>query len=289
LSIVFTLPAIGKTHQTHNKTQKVSTNSPSAAHFYTGIKVSGYLEASYNHLTENANFVHTTLPNRAFDTAKNGFALQQAALTLTDTPKMGFGAFANILFGRDANVLGAKGSNADLFRSQNAGIDITQLYAQYSHAHGQFSVGKSIALLGVESIDPRLNANFSRSLLFTFTQPHTLTGARMIYLADPKTTLMLGVNNGWDSIRDWNRTQTVELGIKYKMTDQISLAATGLAGAERAMQNSVTGVKGTRTLADLAAIVSFNEQFNITVNFDYGNQSKAYLPTQSIARAQWLE
>jgi hypothetical protein len=106
LSIVFTLPAIGKTHQTHNKTQKVSTNSPSAAHFYTGIKVSGYLEASYNHLTENANFVHTTLPNRAFDTAKNGFALQQAALTLTDTPKMGFGAFANILFGRDANVLG---------------------------------------------------------------------------------------------------------------------------------------------------------------------------------------
>src|SRR5690349_6544231 len=72
------------------------------------LKFSGYLDTSYNYLVRSNQFTSFTL-NRAFDIEQDGFTLQQAAATLAYQPEKGFGAFANVILGRDANIIAPYG------------------------------------------------------------------------------------------------------------------------------------------------------------------------------------
>ena len=277
-----------KTHTTHKVHYKGEAKpAPAAAQNNkpSDFKVTGYLDGSYNHLIRN-KFTSGSF-DRVFDLVPNGFTLQQAATTLAYQPSQGFGALLNLIAGHDASLIAPYGLNpSSQFDSQTFAVDLTQAYLQYVKGPVTLMGGIFLTLVGVEQIDPTQNANFSRSILF-YNTPDTHTGVRGIYAVNDKLTLTLGVNDGWDNIRDWSRRKTIEFGMSYTVNPMFSFSLQGYNGQERATPRTAFGPEGTRSLIDFIATLNATDKLTLIVNTDYGCQSTATLPTGGLGSAVW--
>ena len=126
------------------------------------------------------------------------------------------GGLVNVIAGHDAFEMASYGMNPNVFDSSEVGLDLTQLYLQYGRGPLTFFAGKFITIAGEEVIDPTRDTNFSRSILFGYSTPDTLTGLRAIYVANDKLNFTLGLNDGWDNVRDTSRQKTIEWGMASK-------------------------------------------------------------------------
>src|SRR5712692_10587247 len=176
----------------------------------SGVDFSGYIDVSYNYLSESNAFTGGTA-SRVFDLERNGVAVRQFAFTLAKQPKEGFGGLLNVTAGKDADIINAFGLG---FSHKNK-FDLTQAFVQYATGPLTLIGGKFVTLAGAEVINSPANPNFSRSILFGYAIPFTHTGARATYALNDTLNLMLGVNNGWDDFRDTNSAKTLELGLSY--------------------------------------------------------------------------
>lgn len=260
---------------------QTSTHMPASA-AEGGLDFSGYVDASYNRLSQSNAFTSGTA-NRVFDLKPKGLALQQLAFTLAKQPKEGFGFLLNATGGRDADVINAYGLG---FGKQNK-IDLTQAFAQY--ATGPLTVigGKFVTMAGAEVIKSPANPNFSRSILFGYAIPFTHTGVRATYAVDDALNVMAGVNNGWDNFRDTNNGKTLELGMTYAPSKAYSLGAQAYSGKERVGGLTNAGPEGTRNLIDLVGTFNATEQLTFIVNYDYGSQKNATLAAGNSGTAKW--
>jgi len=234
------------------------------------IKLWGYMDGSYNYLQSSNQFASGVF-DRAYDIEEDGFTLQQAALSLAYQPEKGFGGLTNVILGRDALATAAYGYNSNIDQT-HVGFDVLQAYMQYTISPFTLMAGKYITLVGYEVIESTGNANFSHSLLFTFAEPTTHTGVRGTYAVNDKLKLIVGMNDGWDSIRDWGKGKTIELGVTYTPTSKVSLSAQGYSGTERVVSRTSTGPTGLRNLIDLIASYNVTDQLTIAGNYDYGSQ-----------------
>src|SRR5438445_9433424 len=151
-----------------------------------GLTVSGYIAASYYASNGYPSNVHQ------FDTQHNTFQLDQAGLQVAYQPKEGFGALADVIAGEDAKILHqAESANPN----DTSNFDIRQAYLQYATGPLTVIAGKFVTLAGAEVINPTLNTNFSRSLLF-FEQPLSHTGVRAAYSATAAINFTAGDNTG---------------------------------------------------------------------------------------------
>lgn len=249
------------------------------------IKISSYIDISYNYLQYNNHFVSDVF-DRAYDIEENGFTLQQAAVTFAKQPAQGWGGMANFTLGRDAYYTASYGINPKTGISR-FGFDPTQLYVQYGFQQTMFMFGKFNSLAGVESNDPTQNTNFSRSIVAGYAEPGTHLGIRANYSANQAVNLIFGVNNGWDNIRDMSRGKTLELGASYTPNSVFSFATAGYYGDERLIEKVNTGPISRRTLIDLIATVNTTPQLSFIANYDYGMQTKATLSNGIIGKAVW--
>lgn len=257
-----------------------TTNTPS------DFKVSGYLDGSYNYLQQSNHFISGS-NNRVYDLAPNGLTLQQAAITMAYQPAQGFGGLLNLIGGRDANGVAPYGfMPSSELDSQSLAIDFTQAYLQYIKGPVTVIGGRFLTLVGVEQVDPTQNTNFSRSILF-YNTPDTHTGLRATYVVNDKLTLIAGLNDGWDNIRDWSRRKTIELGASYTMSPLFSFSIQGYNGEERATPQTDFGPTGTRTLIDLIATLNATDKLAFVANYDYAWQTNAALPNGTLGRAAW--
>ena len=255
------------------------TKAPEPA---TAVEFSGYLDASYNRLSES-NMFTSGVANRVFDVEERGAAIRQLAGTVAYQPKQGLGGLVNVTLGKDADVIHAFGAGA----GKTNQIDLTQAFGQY--AMGPFTVigGKYVTLAGAEVINSPSNANFSRSILFGYAIPFTHTGVRGTYAFDDATNLIVGVNNGWDNFKDTNGSKTLELGLTYAPSEAISLAAQAYLGRERVGGLVDFGPEGARNLIDLVGTYKASEKLSFVLNFDYGTQQNAPLSSGGNGRAKW--
>jgi len=261
--------------------------TPSTSAIPNNFKVTGYLDGSYNYLQQSNKFISGS-NNRYFDLAQNGLTLQQAAITMAYQPEKGFGALLNLIAGRDVNTFASYGFRPSTeFDSQTFAIDFPQAFLQYVKGPVTIIGGRFLTLVGVEQVDPTLNTNFSRGILF-YNTSDTHTGVRGTYVVNDKLNLILGINDGWDNIRDWKRGQTVEFGLSYTVNPKVSFSAQGYSGKERATPQTDFGPKGTRTLFDLIGTYNATEKLALIANYDYGWQTQAALPTGAISRAAWM-
>ena len=109
-------------------------------------------------------------------------------------------------------------------------------------------------------------------------------GARATYAVNDQLSLIAGVNNGWDQLRDMNRQKTAELGISFTPVKQFSLTAQGYSGDE------VTSLSqnAQRNLFDLVATFNATDALSFVLNYDYGTQDKfASLVDGSSIKAKW--
>lgn len=250
------------------------------------FKISGYIDASYNNL--NRNYFTSGVLDRVFDNAPNGFTLQQTAVTFAYQPTQGLGGLVNPIMGYDTNIFAAYGFKPiDEFDSQTFSIDIPQIFLQYTKNSFTASIGRFVELAGAEALFPIQNTNFSRSILYGYAEPFTVLGVRGTYVVNDKLTIIAGVNNGWDNIRDWSRDKTIELNASYIMNAVFSFSSTIYSGQERAMPQTSTGPEGWRTLIDLIATLNLTEKLSLIANYDYGWQTNATLPNGNNNKAIW--
>ncbi|MCL9685349.1 outer membrane beta-barrel protein [Legionella maioricensis] len=263
------------------QTQQVTTTAKTPSDF----KISGYVDGSYNYLQNSNKFTSGTY-NRVFDTNPNGITLQQAGITMAYQPQQGFGGLITPVEGRDPIIFAPYGwfpNNT----TQTFGIAVPQAFLQYAVDSLTFMGGNFIELAGAENIFSYNDTNFSRSILWGYAEPFTVTGLRVSYDANDKFKLIGGINNGWDSIRDTSRQKTIELGASYTFNPMFSLAAYGYSGQQRIADRTSSGPTGQRTLIDLIATLNATEKLSFVVNYDGALQTKAALPSGNIAKAVW--
>lgn len=207
---------------------------------------------------------------RVFDTQANSFNINLFQLAFKKTPTtegglidlIGFGV--KLDFGEDAQVLSS---------TENLGQDdVFDLQEAYIHALAPIGngvdiyAGKFVTLAGAEVIESKDDFNFSRSFLFGFAIPFTHTGVRLHYPAGP-LDFIVGVNNGWDVVKDNNDGKTIESRIGLTLGEIFSLGVVGYFGPEQD-----TGPSEWRELIDVVATITPIEKLILVANLDFGWQ-----------------
>jgi Putative beta-barrel porin-2, OmpL-like. bbp2 len=273
-----------------------------------GFDLTGYVDVGYTGLSGRGAFITPNqpgvvgVPDRVFDYKRNSLDLHQAAFTLAKQPKEGFGGLLNVTLGRDADVIASyktgpsNGEGCNLATGQTAsggschktGYDITQLFAQYATGPLTIIGGKFVTSAGAEVINSTGNTNFSRSILFGYAIPFTHTGFRASYAASDTLTLIGGINNGWDDVKDTNTSKTIELGGTLSPSKAFSFSAMVHSGKERVGGLVNTGPEGTRTLIDLIGTFNATDKLTFILNYDYATQANAATVTPNGAGdAKW--
>jgi len=236
----------------------------------SGITVTGYVDAAFNHYSIDPADQAYLMPNY-FDNDKSTFGLKQAALTVASQPKEGFGALVNLTVGNDAEQIHSYPQND----GSNKNFDVTQAWVQYASGPFTAYAGKFNTLAGAEVIAPTGNTNISRSIAFLWALPFTHTGVRVSYAPTDTLTLYAGLNNGWDQQRDLNSSKTLELGAAWNATDWLSWTLQGYRGTEytsAALPPGPSTPKGMRTLVDTVLTIKPTSALSLIVNYDYGKQ-----------------
>ena len=245
------------------------------------VLVTAYADTAYSYLTGAGRFT-SGVPDRVFDVDHDSLALHQAAVNIAYQPQEGFGGLLNVIAGNDADVI--KAYNGTLSSSK---LDLTQAFVQYV-AHDLTVIGgKFVTLAGVEVIASPADTNFSRSLLFGYAEPFTHTGIRASYAQTDALTLYLGVNNGWDDVKDTNSGKTVEFGASLSPSKTLNFAAYGYFGEERVAGLVDQGPEGARTLIDLQALWNVTDSLSLVANYDWWRQDDTSSPRGSGADANW--
>lgn len=229
----------------------------------SGITMNGYIDTAYSYLNSTGSF-SSGVPSRVFDTEPSSFNLHQTAFIAAYQPKEGFGGLVNLTAGRDARVIKAFDTTTDDF-------DVTQAFVQYAHRRLTIIAGKYVTLVGAEVINPTANVNYSRSILFGYATPYTHTGVRLAYSLNDQLNLIVGLNNGWDQLKDANKQKTVEAGLSYTPVKAFILSVQGYTGTEHVAGFTDT-VQGRRNLLDVVATYNATRQLGFVLNYDYGDQ-----------------
>ncbi len=132
--------------------------------------------------------------------------------------------------------------------------------------------GKFVTLLGAEVVEPWLNFNNSRSLIYTFSEPVTNTGVLFSYPITDKIAVTAGPVVGWDNVTTNNNGWNGMGGISWTATDQLSLAANFIGGPT---QNNNVGNK--RVVTDFVATYKPLDPLTLQLNYDWGHEDAAAL------------
>lgn len=245
----------------------------------SGIDVSGYVDVTYTSFSTGSPLF------QANTTEKNSFSLNAVDLAISSLPASGVGGLVEMMGGTDVAFNHSRGWSSTDF-------DLLQAYAQYANSGFTVMAGKFATLAGAEVAQASLNANVSRSLLYTNAIPVTHTGLRGSYAPGDTMKFMLGYNNGWDIIKEsatGNCTtggicadgKAAELGVAFTPVKQFALNAMYHVGEE---YSATSNAIGDRKLLDLVATFNATDALTFVLNYDKAEQEKA---TSAKGTAKW--
>lgn len=190
-----------------------------------GLTTSGEIAASFYHSNG-----YPGSGWRGFDQDHDTFQLDEAGLQLGYQPKSGIGGFVDVIAGTDARILNENEASAS-GNGSGSSIDVRQAYLQYATGPLTVIAGKFVTLAGAEVINPALNTNFSRSLLFWALEPLDHTGVRATYAVTDTLNVIVGVNNGWNVMDlSTSGSKTGEFGATWAPSKMFSFATAGYIG-----------------------------------------------------------
>lgn len=254
--------------------------------FLNFFNLKGYIDGSYNYLLRNNQFYSGNY-DRVNDRAENGFTLQQISLTLSRQPLEGFGGFANVIVGRDANVIAPAGINPNIFNNQDFSVVVPQAYFQYSRKNYQILLGEMKTIAGIEQYDYTEDTNFSRSILDGYAQPGIHLGFRGIGHITESLSIIGGLNNGWSTVKRPTELETIELGIEYALQNRFKVMADIYSGPSNFINTTEVGPRGWRNLIDIYGTYLLTQKLSIAENYDYGFQDKATLLNGNTGAVRW--
>lgn len=186
-----------------------------------GINIYGFIESgyTYNHRHDHSNSFGLILPGPFNHEYGNHYMLNQLDLRferIVDSKKWDIGGLVEVMYGSDAARIhssglgynGSDGTDNNTPTDANAvnnlhpiwQFDIPQAYIDVNAPLGnglKVRIGKFATLLGYETIDPRTNAFYSHSYLFSMI-PFTQTGILGFYQINDQWSVIAGITRGWD-------------------------------------------------------------------------------------------
>jgi hypothetical protein len=96
----------------------------------SGVIPTGFIDTSYTYLS-GAGVFTSGIPNCVFERERNSFNLQVENIVAAYQPEEGFGGFAQLDFGSDANVFAPVGTDAE------DKFDVQEIFIQYAAGPAQ--------------------------------------------------------------------------------------------------------------------------------------------------------
>ena len=266
--LVATVPS----HADSAKTPAAGTDSTAKAaavalpKWFDELAVNAFVSTAYeyngNRPTNGANSY------RVFDFSDNSFNLDVAELVVQIAASKPNDAGFRVDFD-------AGNSIPQITKTQDqtaAQFDLKQAFASYIAPLGsglRFDVGKFVTHLGYEVIEgyDGYNDNYSRSILFGYAIPFTHTGVKASYAFTSKVAGMVEVVNGWDLLRDNNRSKSVGAQLTLTPLSPLTVLFNWIGGPELANDNHTK-----RNVFDLVAIFKPISRLTLGVNGDYGTE-----------------
>ena len=242
-----------------------AANAPPAK-WFEEIAVNAFVSTSYLYNTNRPDA--GTNSYRVFDFSDNSFNLDVAELVVQIAPSKPNDAGFRVDFT-------AGNSIPQIAKSQDqtvAQFDLQQAFVSYIAPLGsglRFDVGKYVTHMGYEVIEgyDGYNDNYSRSILFGYAIPFTHTGVKASYAFSSKVAAMVGVVNGWDLVRDNNRSKSVAAQLTLTPVAPLSVLLNWIGGPELANDNHTK-----RNVFDVVAILKPTSTLTLGVNGDYGKE-----------------
>ena len=248
--------------------------------WYDELAVNAFVSAAYIY---NANRPTTGVNSfRVFDFNDNSINLDVAELVVQIAPsKPNDGGFRVDFTAGNSIPQIAKSQDQTV-----AQFDLQQAFVSYIAPIGsglRFDVGKYITHMGYEVIEgyDGYNDNYSRSLLFGYAIPFTHTGVKASYTFSSQVAAMVGVVNGWDLVRDNNRSKSIAAQLSLTPVAPLSVFLNWIGGPELPNNNHTK-----RNVFDLVATLKATKALTLGVNGDYGIEdgTSAVVPGAS---AKW--
>ena len=229
----------------------------------SGLTATGYVDGTYSYQSISSPVGSSV--------ESNTFALNQASLSLAHLPDSGFGALVNAVAGTEArNGCYAAGYLPCNSADSTSNFNLLQAYVQYVGGKATLLLGKFVTLAGAEVAAPTGNVNVTRSLLFWFSEPVTHVGARLSYAATASSSIMVGVNNGWNVDSSTGSGKTLELGFSLAPSKTLAIAGSAYYGDVDRQQGL-----DARTLVDLVATWTVTPKLTVIGNVDWDQQKLA--------------
>ena len=242
---------------------KTSTAAP-LPKWFDELAVNAFISTAYQY---NSNRPTTgTNSYRVFDFSDNSFNLDVAELVVQIAPVKPNDAGFRVDFA-------AGNSIPQITKTQDqtaAQFDLQQAFASYIVPLGsglRFDVGKYVTHMGYELIEgyDGYNDNYSRSILFGYAIPFTHTGVKASYAFSGKAAAMVEVVNGWDLLRDNNRSKSLGVQLTLTPVTPLTVFLNWIGGAELENDNHTK-----RNVFDVVAVLKPTKTLTLGLNGDYG-------------------
>lgn len=202
---------------------------------------------------------------RSFDTRdrRYSFNVAQIGFEKKSTVDSRIGFQLDLFYGPATDVLNSsEPGNIRFYKN------VHQAYVSYLAPVGaglQLDAGKFIPWAGAEYDAAKDNWNYSRSLLYTLSQPSFHTGVRATYAFNDKVSLLGAVVNGWSNVEENNRGKTYGLALTLTPVSKLSLTQSYTVGPEEPNDS-----RHMRHLLDTIFSYDFNDRLSLMGNYDYG-------------------
>jgi hypothetical protein len=249
-----------------SSTSSTAKTAEALPKWFNDLAVNAFVSTAYeyngNRPTTGANSY------RVFDFNDNSFNLDVAELVVQIAASKPNDAGFRVDFAAGNSI-----PQITKTQDQNAAqFDLQQAFASYIAPLGsglRFDVGKYVTHLGYELIEgyDGYNDNYSRSILFGYAIPFTHTGVKASYAFSSKVAAMVEVVNGWDLLRDNNRSKSVGAQLTLTPVAPLQVLLNWIGGPELANDNHTK-----RNVFDLVAILKPTSTLTLGVNGDYGKE-----------------
>ncbi|OQW47968.1 MAG: hypothetical protein A4S09_14315 [Proteobacteria bacterium SG_bin7] len=235
------------------------------------LKFSGLFDFYYAYNLNNPNPTTSTTTARAgdqntfntFNYYHDQFALSLAKITVQQATEP-FGFRIDLAAGPTA--AGVAGSLTDFYNSS-----FMQAYLSWKLPSGLLiEAGKFATHLGYELIEASDNANYSRSLIFTYG-PFWHTGLRASYAWSDKLTTNFYIYNGWNNYYETNRNKALGFQVAYIPRENYQVIVNYIGSREPTTINSVTD-DDSRGLWDVIVSGQITPSLKLAMNYDWASE-----------------
>jgi hypothetical protein len=243
---------------------------------FRNFSIGGYVDAYYAYNRNNpatpcaiVNGVKIFNCLHAFDVDRSSFSINLANVAIEKTPSPGSraGFRVDLDFGAGAALIAGDQSEPNA-PSQH----FEQAYGSFlvsEHHRLQVDVGKFVTPAGLERIDPTLDWNASRSLLFSLAIPRDETGVRATFVPNAHVTITGLFADGWSDGTANPGGKLEGASLSTRLGSALTVTETYLGGSETSLD-----LTGWRDLSDTIVTSRLTRRLAVAFNADFGRDRR---------------